>query len=383
MKRTIKLLVLYSCKFLGLFFIARRMTRGGLRILCYHGMAYDNEYELKPKLFMRLETFRHRMALLRKHGFPLLPLREALSALDAGTLPDCATVVTFDDGWRSIYRDALPILRELNIPATVYVTTYYVEKGIPDIHALLEYAVGNSSESRLYLGAYPEEIRGPWGLSDERARACALSALIGYTDACAASVRPVVARAVVDGLGLDWERLERTRVFYLMDTTEMRALNAAGVDIQLHTHRHRLPFDDKSEVEREIEENRRALLPFARGPLDHLAYPKGEYDPCQFEWLESIGIKSATTCRPGLNYADTPRLELNRFLDGENVSDIEFEAEMTGMATLLRNLARVLSQRGGRIAAPTSAPFVDSMGVVGNSARRQRQKSKSTAVHNF
>ncbi len=341
MKRIVKLGVLHACKLLGLFSLARRVTGRGVRILCYHGLAFANEYTLKPKLFIRPATFRHRMELLRKHGFPLLSLREAIAGLGTGELPDCATVITFDDGWHSVHRYALPILRELKIPATVYVTTYYVQKAIPDTHALLEYAIGNAVASQLYLSDFPSEVCGPWNLRDREGRARALSALIEYIDTCAPQARPPLARKIVDRLGIDWAELEKTKMFYLMDAAEIRALDAAGIDVQLHTHRHRLPIDDRSIVEREIQDNRRDLEQLVTAPLDHLAYPKGEYDPCQFGWLDGVGIKSATTCHPGINYADTQRLELYRFLDGENVSDIEFEAELTGMATILRNLTRL------------------------------------------
>ena len=341
MKRTAKLFVFYTCKFLGLFYIARKMTRRGLRILCYHGLATDNEYVFKPKLFIRPETFRHRMDLLRKHGYPIVPLHEAVAGLGTGDLPDCATVITFDDGWHSIYRDALPVLRELKIPATVYVTTYYVEKCMPDMHALLEYAVGNSDNSELCLSDHPEPFRGPWQMDSKESRQRVLSALIDYTDACAAPTRPDLARGIVERLGLQWDRVEKSKMFYLMDATEIRALHEAGIDIQLHTHRHRLPVSDKKVVDWEIEENRRALSPLVEGALSHLAYPKGEYDRSQFRWLEEAGIKTATTCEPGLNYADTPRLELSRFLDGEDVSDIEFEAELVGIAPILRRLLKL------------------------------------------
>ena len=47
---------------------------------------------------------------------------------------------------------------------------------------------------------------------------------------------------------------------------------------------------------------------------------------------------SATTCNADLNYPDKPSLELKRFLDGENISDIEFEAELSGFNELLRKM---------------------------------------------
>ena len=54
--------------------------------------------------------------------------------------------------------------------------------------------------------------------------------------------------------------------------------------------------------------------------------------------MAAVGVKSATTIEPGLNYPDTPRFALRRLMDGHPVSDIEFEAEMTGFMEIVRAL---------------------------------------------
>src|SRR3954465_9391044 len=113
--RSIIKLALYLLKFLGLFYLARRITRHGLRIICYHGFAVAQEYKYRSTLFIRDDFFRKRMEYLRRERYPILPLRDALDALAAGELPPCSTVITMDDGWRGVYTVGLPIIRELDI----------------------------------------------------------------------------------------------------------------------------------------------------------------------------------------------------------------------------------------------------------------------------
>ena len=122
--RSIIRFALYLMKFLGLFRLARHVTRHGLRIICYHGFAVAEEYKYRSTLFIRDDFFRKRVKYLRRERYPILPLRDALDALAAGRLPPCATVITMDDGWRGVYTVGLPLIRELEIPVTVYVTTY-------------------------------------------------------------------------------------------------------------------------------------------------------------------------------------------------------------------------------------------------------------------
>ena len=118
-------------KFLGLFRVARYITRDGLRIICYHGIAVAEEYKYRSRLFVRKELFRRRIEYLRHKRYPILRLGESLEALARGRLPACATVITMDDGWEGVYSVALPIIKELAIPVTLYVPTFYIEHLMP------------------------------------------------------------------------------------------------------------------------------------------------------------------------------------------------------------------------------------------------------------
>src|SRR5213078_60716 len=50
-----------------------------------------------------------------------------LDALERGAPGDRAVVITFDDGYASVYANAFPRLRRLGLPATVYLTTDVVD----------------------------------------------------------------------------------------------------------------------------------------------------------------------------------------------------------------------------------------------------------------
>ena len=71
----------------------------------------------------------------------------------------------------------------------------------------------------------------------------------------------------------------------------------------------------------------------------HLCYPSGVYFKKYFSALESFGIESATTCEPGfVDFNSHSKMNIPRFLDGEDIPDIVFEAEMCGTLELLRNI---------------------------------------------
>jgi peptidoglycan/xylan/chitin deacetylase (PgdA/CDA1 family) len=154
-------------------------------------------------------------------------------------------------------------------------------------------------------------------------------------------------KELATALDVSFYDIERQHLFEVMDEQQLRGLAAAGVDIQLHSHRHQWPLYDKEMVESEIEENRRFLQRVVSYPLEHFCYPSGVYGLHQAEWLAELGVKSATTIDPGLNYSHTSRFALRRLVDGGRVSDIEFAAEMAGFMELVRLLRdRLQAVRG-------------------------------------
>jgi peptidoglycan/xylan/chitin deacetylase (PgdA/CDA1 family) len=335
---------LYVMKYVGLFHLARYLTRRGLRIICYHGFAVAEEYKYRSTLFIRDEFFRKRIHYLKRNDYPILPLRDALHALAADRLPPCSTVITMDDGWRGVYTIGLPIIRDMQIPVTVYVATEYVENQVPVYTVTASYLFWQSAARRINLprgiGTYDIKYEG------EKAEEAAQK----FGAALPPGERLAFLKELAEALGVSFAEIERQHLFEVMDEEQLRSLAAAGIDIQLHSHRHKWPLYDKEMVESEIAENRRFLQRVVSHPLEHFCYPSGVYGLHQAEWLAEIGVKSATTIDPGLNYRHTSRFALRRLVDGGSVSEIEFAAEMTGFMELVRLLRRRLRAWRGMMA---------------------------------
>src|SRR5436190_7213935 len=139
MTRALKLTVYRLCRTLGLFAVARFVTRQGLRILCYHGFSLADESEFRPGLFIRKDTFDRRLRYLAAHGYPILTLEQASRLLGNGGLPPNAVVITIDDGFYGVSKLAAPLLKRHEFPATLYVTSYYALKGTPVFRLAVQY----------------------------------------------------------------------------------------------------------------------------------------------------------------------------------------------------------------------------------------------------
>lgn len=332
-----KILILFVARALGCFRLARWITRHELRILCYHGAAIAGEDAFRGGLFISPERFRRRLKFLAQAGYPILKLGTAVAQLKAGTAPPCATVITIDDGWVGTAWQMAPALRDHHFPATLYLATYYVDKQTQVFNVAIDYVLWRAVPRRLDLAHVTPALTGSYDIGAPAERELASQVLTALAETLAdASARQQLLRRVCETLGMDAEALEKSRVMSFMSYNEAQTIRGWGIDLQLHTHRHRLPTENSADLARELDDNRRALAQATDQPLVHFCYPSGEYVPEQLAWLENCGVTTATTTKTGFNYRDTPPLELRRFLDSEAVSDLEFEAEMTGFLELLR-----------------------------------------------
>lgn len=341
--RKLKILFLYVSRALGLFALARRGLKGKLLILCYHGIQLADEAKFKPKLFMSPALFSRRMRLLGARNMAVMPLGEALSGLAQGRLPENAVAITIDDGFHSTFAAACPLLQESNFPATVYVTSYYAEKGTPIFRLAVQYMFWKTRDKVIELK------ETPWGQSlsvdsgDAQARDAAVADCTAYGEAhCSEEERQELLDWLGEALQVDMSSIRASRILSLASSDEIRQWSSRGIDIQLHTHRHNFPEQDEALAVKEIEENREFLCKVTDKPLEHFCYPSGIWNTRQWPWLESLGIKSATTCEAGYNGRETPVLGLKRFLDSEDISEIEYLSELSGFSEYLRRMRSIL-----------------------------------------
>lgn len=336
-----KLALYRAARTAGLFALARRKSRNRLRILAYHGFARRDEAQFRTKLFIRPETFRRRLRTLRDLGYRVVTLDEAVRQITAGRIEPDTVAITIDDGFASTLAVAAPLLQEFGMPATVYLTTYYMTKQAPVFDLVLAYLVWKSGRTTALQAGVARAILDRLDLSSAAAKARSVGDLIALGRTFdSESERAELCRGIGNAVGVDYDEVVAAGSFRLLTFAEARELPAMGVSIGLHTHRHRFPAEDLAVCRREIEENRSVLSRELGGRYDHFCYPSGVYAPGQWPLLAELGMASATTCDVGLAAPRDPPYGLRRFLDGELVTDIEFEAELCGFAGDLRAMLR-------------------------------------------
>jgi peptidoglycan/xylan/chitin deacetylase (PgdA/CDA1 family) len=299
-------------------------------VLCYHGIALEDEHEWNPSLYITRSLLRRRLELLRDGHYQVLPLAEAIARLYAGDLPPRSVVLTFDDGYHDFYEVAWPLLQEFGYPATVYLSTLRCDRNLPVFNLAVPLMLWRR-RGRLYETG--DHALGSLDLRTRVSREQASQRIQELGVRLGPEGKHDLARRVSDLVGGDYDAMSRRRLLTIMRPGDVTRLAAEGLDVQLHTHQHRTPRD-RDKFREEIVRNRERIAELTGRSPAHFCYPSGLYAPEFLPWLAEEGVVSATTCDPGIAAPTSERLLLPRLIDHEGLSETEFEAWLTGLPSL-------------------------------------------------
>jgi peptidoglycan/xylan/chitin deacetylase (PgdA/CDA1 family) len=337
MLKKIKQTLLGSAQSCGVFTFVQKSTwrRERLLILAYHGIAIDDEHRWNPTLFMHPEFFRSRLKLIEQAGCAVLPLGDAIRRLYAGDLPEGAVALTFDDGTYDFCQHAYPILKEFNFPVTLYLTTFYSHYNRPVFDVMVRYLLWKGQDAPLNL----KELTGDaltFQLNTDAARATVFKELYEFSarNRLSAEQKDELIFRLANLVRANYEEVVRKRILHIMTPEEVSRVAAGGVDIQLHTHRHRTPLDRELFL-REINDNRKCIQEMTGTVPTHFCYPSGNHQPPFLAWLRESGVESATTCDPAIGTRRSDPLLLPRLVDSSTLSPIEFEGWLAGLSDMI------------------------------------------------
>jgi peptidoglycan/xylan/chitin deacetylase (PgdA/CDA1 family) len=332
LRRAVKECGLAVLRATGAFHLAAGSLRYRQRLLIlgFHGISLADEHEWNPGLYITAAQLRQRMELLRRWEANVLPLEEALERLTSRSLPPRSVVITFDDGFVDFGAQAAPILREFRYPATLYLTTHYCLHRVPVFNLAVSYVLWKSgaAEADLHMLGIPLRLRS----SKDQERRNSVRALLEYCEQRQMSTaeRNEVAAGLAALLGVNYAEILNRRLLQILAPEEVSELSRAGIDMQLHTHRHRVPLERQLFL-REIEDNRERIREMTGRRASHFCYPSGVHAAEFLPWLSEAGVESAVTCELGAAGPFSNRLLLPRVLDQTGVSRLDFEAWLCGV----------------------------------------------------
>jgi peptidoglycan/xylan/chitin deacetylase (PgdA/CDA1 family) len=285
MKRRLKRLLFVIIRYSGLAqLLSRIRQKNSITIIYYHS----------PEAL----SFSQHLEYIKRNGYNVIPLSQAIDALinnNWNGIPEYGLVITFDDGHSSNYQ-LTPVLRNHNVPATIFLTAGVC--GTDEPFWFL---------SRKFTAAEKDRLKE---VSDEERRL-----LLAETDFIPIeSVRQA----------LSWE--------------EIREM-ADCFDFQSHTILHPcLPrcSDDVSRAE--IEGSRKRLLDMTGRPVYAICWPNGDYSEREIIYARKAGYLCGLTGDNGyMKPADDPfRIKRISINDTRDIN--EFAVRLTGLWGYIKGL---------------------------------------------
>jgi peptidoglycan/xylan/chitin deacetylase (PgdA/CDA1 family) len=286
-------------------FVKKRQSTN-FQILLYHRVNDDNDafFPGVPN-----HVFKDQMEYLAAN-FHVCSLEHALERMINKDVPDNTIVVTFDDGYRDNYLNAFPILNELSIPATIFLTTDAIDSQRviwhdrvfsafreTDVKTLEGFGYHSRKYSLLTLEEklvaqrdFLEFIR----TLDNHGRLLWIEFLLEKLE--------VVDHKELPELMLSWE--------------EVKIMFDSGISFGSHTVSHpilsKISVDDLRE---EIQESKTIIEQRLGVPITNFAYPNGmerDFNEYTKRVLKESGYACALTTKFGTNDSNQDLFELRR-----------------------------------------------------------------------
>jgi glycosyltransferase involved in cell wall biosynthesis/peptidoglycan/xylan/chitin deacetylase (PgdA/CDA1 family) len=291
---------------------------GRLSIMLFHKVPQHADPLVPGDL--TLDRFEHLLDFVTANTH-VLPLSEAVAALQRGTLPSRAVVLTFDDGYAEWVENVAPALRRRNLPATFFVTTGQLQgealwheriaaavRALPDDNVKLPYGFGKYSK----LDTLDSRVR----LVDKLQERLKYTSLSERMDAIA-QLEAQACRPLILPRGFD--------------VASVRTLHSQGFEIGAHTIDHPILNECSLQQARdEIGGCRDALEAIIGGRVDSFAYPNGrpgtDFGAHHVDIVKACGYKAAVTTSSGAASRRSDPFQLPRFSPwGRSDNQITFQ----------------------------------------------------------
>lgn len=308
------------------------LHRQALTILVYHRVL--TEWDPLRQGELVAEVFDEQVHFLSKN-FAVLPLLEAVSLLKQGKLPRRACCITFDDGYADNLTVALPILKQYDLPATVFIATGYLDGQRMFNDAVID-AIALAERPELDLR---ELDLGQHCLETQKDRQLAVVSILRKFRYRTPEAREQALPQLFELVGCD-----RLSAGTMLSRDQVRDLAGQGVEIGAHTVNHPIltSIDDNRAMD-EMISGKLQLEELTGRPVKVFAYPNGQphkdYALRHVAMARDAGFELAVTTARGVSNPHSDIFQLPRFAPW-GISEARWAVQLTKNAWIGKAVAQ-------------------------------------------
>jgi len=306
-----------------------------LIILTYHRVLPRDHAARRteqPGMVISPESFQHHLKIVQSMGGTFVSLNEWLQSDTAGsTLPRLAFAITFDDGWQDNYQYAYPILKQHQVPATIFLVSrrintdwqFWPEKLL---NVLLNHTAKLSHPIFSWIKCFfPEELR----IDHE-------SISLEQADLIIQRVKELDDQTIEQNLGAAEKALPSisngAEMRPLLNAREIEEMASSKlVDFGAHTqHHYRLNLlQNEEQLQQEIVGSLQDTAQLSPRSVPIFCYPNGGISPVGKNLVTQHYAAACTTLK-GWNKTPCRSMELGRFNfhDGNGSTTLSFLATL-------------------------------------------------------
>ena len=297
--------------------VAARLHPEGVVIFLFHGVIEIQDHPIRNYTGKHLirPLFEGCMARLSRKG-TVLSMDEILEGLKKRVpFPPYSFAVTFDDGFENNLTVAAPILQHWKIPATIYLTTSFVESNRMSWVDRIERAVEETQMKEIRL----QKKLPPFALKDGEDKIHFLKAVRTYVKSNHACSPQLLANEICQRLGDDREDRSNDPLDKKLSWEQVVEAQAGGLfHFGGHSHTHAiLSFLSREELDAELDTSLRLLRERAGiGPM-HYSYPEGMahcFSERVIRAMQQRGVECCPTAMEGVNRLGDDPFLLRRIL---------------------------------------------------------------------
>lgn len=279
------------------------MSKSKLTILIYHRIL-DRPDPLRGGE-VDVHLFDRQMKWVKRF-FNVMPLHQAVNAMFEERLPERALAITFDDGYKDNYTNALPVLEHHGLVATIFVATGFLNGGVMWNDAVIE-SIRSTGEKFLDLRAYGLDCYDISGKTFHQ-----VLHVLKNVKYMPYQQRMMLVSELPNILSVELPK------GLMMDDKDIVDMSRRGVTMGAHTHTHPILANvDDSMAWQEIAASKSYIEKITDRKVDLFAYPNGkpekDYTQAHVGMIEKMGFSAAVSTRMGVATKSDARFELPRF----------------------------------------------------------------------
>ena len=315
--------------------------------LAYHGTILDSKHGI-DNIFGKHTSYpvlKNHLTFIARH-YRVLGLSEIVKTLtNGGRLPRKAVFITFDDGYGGNYDVAFPLLRDLGLPATFFIPTFYVESRLPLLYDVLDAAVKYTQKRRAKIPL--ESTTEMLDLEHDEARYRSATRLHGIFRMMSFDQQHDFLNDLVYELGFTSSDQVPLLGPHVLPVTwaQVRQMADSGMEIGSHTHHHIILGRVGSALaQEELSVSKQILETSLDQPCTLFCYPNGHYpedgNDATNRFVKKAGYACATYMDAGITTEDTDPYFIRRYSMGMYSSMTALRINLSGATPRIKSLFR-------------------------------------------